>query len=202
MQNDLSAISADGDRRRRRRGALIAALLLSLGLLAVLDAIPAAHAAERDGGDNSLGVGAIDHVGINVPDADEAIALFKDLLGARVVLDARPAPVSAAWKETFSWHATSRIERLVMLQTSAGDRIELFEYSGPEVSARQPREDDAGATHIAFRVRDMTASLAVLRRRGLRVLNEPVTNPDGTRWFYFLTPWNSQLELVVPPNAK
>jgi len=36
----------------------------------------------------------------------------------------------------------------------------------------------------------------------MRVLNDPITLPDGETWFYFLTPWGSQIELVFAPKSK
>jgi len=61
----------------------------------------------------------------------------------------------------------------------------------------QPHEDDAAATHIALRTQDIQASYRALKKAELKTLNEPVTNADGTQWFYFLTPWGSQIELVA-----
>jgi catechol 2,3-dioxygenase-like lactoylglutathione lyase family enzyme len=144
----------------------------------------------------------IDHVGMNVPDMDAAVPFLADLLGTRVVIDIRPAQPDADWRRRFSWHDSSRIDRLVMLVTPSGEHIELFQYHGADIVHQQPHEDDAGATHIAFKVNDIAAAMAVIKQRGLRVLCDPVTNRDGTQWFYFLSPWNSQLELVVPPHPK
>jgi catechol 2,3-dioxygenase-like lactoylglutathione lyase family enzyme len=171
---------------------MIRPLLLSVLLAAAV--LPTAAAAQE------LRVAGVDHVGINVPDAQAAADFFHDLIGTRIVSEMHPAPVSADWKKRFRWHASTRIKRLVMLQALDGSKIELFEYDAPRGSKRQPHEDDAGATHIALKALDIPHSQAVVKRRGLRVLNDPVTLPDGTRWFYFLTPWGSQIELVFAPK--
>lgn len=149
-----------------------------------------------------LAVAGIDHVGINVPDVAVAAAFFADLLGARVVSDMRPGKIPDGWKNAFNWHTSSEIDRIVMMQLQDGSRIELFQYSGPDISSVRPHEDDAAETHIALKTTDIDHSIAVLKNRGLRILNEPVTLPDGERWFYFLTPWNSQLELVFASKSK
>ncbi|MGF6768374.1 catechol 2,3-dioxygenase-like lactoylglutathione lyase family enzyme [Paraburkholderia sp. GAS199] len=148
-----------------------------------------------------LNVAGVDHVGINVPDVDAASAFFADLLGARVVSDMRPGKIPDAWKDSFNWRHTSEIDRIVMMQLRDGSKIELFQYSGPDVSRALPHEEDAAETHIALKTVDLDHSLAVLKARGLRILNDPVTLPDGERWFYFLTPWGSQLELVFAPHS-
>jgi catechol 2,3-dioxygenase-like lactoylglutathione lyase family enzyme len=149
-----------------------------------------------------LAVTDIDHVGINVPDVNAVSAFFADLLGAGVVSDMRPGKIPDAWKTAFHWHKSSEIERVVMTQLADGSKIELFEYSGPEISRVSPHEDDAAETHIAPKAIDIDHSIALLRERKLRMLNDPGTLSDGERWFYFLTPWGSQLELVFPPGSK
>jgi len=178
---------------------------LSLAILLAAAASAAAAFAQGQGpvhraSQPALDAGGIDHVGINVPDAGKAAAFFHDLIGTRVVSDWRPAPVDRQWKRRFRWHANARLSRLMMIEAEDGSRIELFEYASPDASRKQPHEDDAGATHIAFKAHDPVRALATVRAMGLPVLNEPVTLPDGTRWFYFLTPWGSQIELVFPAS--
>lgn len=149
-----------------------------------------------------LAVAGIDHVGINVPDVAVAAAFFEDLLGARIVSDMRPGKIPDGWKKAFNWRTSSEIDRIVMMQLQDGSRIELFQYSGPDISRVRPHEDDAAETHIALKTTDVDHSIAVLKSRGLRILNDPVTLPDGERWFYFLTPWDSQFELVFASESK
>jgi catechol 2,3-dioxygenase-like lactoylglutathione lyase family enzyme len=141
---------------------------------------------------------AIDHVGVNVPDVAKAANFFHDLIGTRIISDIRPAPADAAWKRRFGYHLSAQVTRFVMLQTRAGSKIELFQYSSREAARTQPFADDPGATHIAFRANDINRSMKVLRRHHLRILNDPITLADGTRWFYFLSPWGSSIELVFP----
>lgn len=157
------------------------------------------HAAAQEA--PAIAGSAIDHIGVNVPDAGQAATFFHDLLGTRIVYDLHPGPVDAAWKKRFRWHPSAQIRRIILIELPGGGaRIELFEYDAPDAAREQPHEDDPGATHISFRARDMKASIAALKARGLRILNEPGTLPDGSRWFYFLSPWGSQLELIFPPE--
>lgn len=173
-------------------------------VLAAATSVVAAFAQETNSLDDAsipaLDVGGIDHVGINVPDAGRAAAFFHDLIGTRVVSDWRPAPVDRQWKRRFRWHASARLRRLTMIEADDGSKIELFEYASPHASHRQPHEDDASATHIALKAHDPARVVATVRAMGLTVLNEPATLPDGTRWFYFLSPWGSQIELVFPAS--
>ncbi|WP_443478342.1 VOC family protein [Novosphingobium aerophilum] len=173
-------------------------------LLAAATPVAAAFAQEKsrfdDASTPALEVSGIDHVGINVPDAGKAAAFFHDLIGTRVMSDWRPAPVDRQWKRRFRWHASARLRRLMMIEAGDGSKIELFEYASPHASLRQPHEDDVSATHIALKAHDPARAVATVRAMGLTVSNEPVTLPDGSRWFYFLTPWGSQIELVFPAS--
>ncbi|MDU6388676.1 MAG: VOC family protein, partial [Pantoea sp.] len=101
-----------------------------------------------------------------------------------------------AWKAAFNWHQSSDLKRFVMMRLPDGTGIELFQYSGAQIDHTRPHQDDDGATHIALRTHDVPASFKAIQKAGLKTLNEPVTNADGTQWFYFLTPWGSQIELV------
>lgn len=174
--------------KKRHATALASALLLgSLSLSAAASAEPTAPTVRITG---------IDHVGINVPDIDRAVAFFATTFGAVKESDITPGAIPDAWKTAFNWRHSSELQRFVMIRLPDGSGIELFQYHGAEINPAQPHEDDAAATHIALRTRDIQQSYAALKKAGLKLLNEPVTNADGTTWFYFLTPWGSQIELV------
>lgn len=178
------------------KAAPLTTLALSLALaLGAQAATPSSQSTSQP----ALQASAIDHIGINVPDIDAATAFFNDLLGATTISDVRPGVIPEQWKANFRWRQSSELQRFVMLQLNGGSKIELFQYQGAQINHQQPFEDDIGATHIALRTADIDRSLAVVKAKGLKVLNEPITNPDGVRWFYVLTPWGSQLELVSLP---
>ena len=149
----------------------------------------------------ALQVSTIDHVGMNVPDIDSATKFFSDLMGARIISDMSPGSIPDEWKAQFRWHKSSDLKRFVMLQMAGGAKIELFQYQGAEIDHAHPHGDDAGASHVALRTSDIDRSLALLKSMNVTILNEPITNPDGVRWFYFQTPWGSQIELVSVPNT-
>lgn len=142
-------------------------------------------------------ISGIDHAGINVPDINAAVEFFAKTFGAKIESDITPGAIPDAWKTAFKWRLSSDLTRFVMVRLPDGTGIELFQYSGAEINHAQPHEDDASATHIALRTQDIQASYEALKKSGLKTLNEPITNADGTQWFYFLTPWGSQIELVT-----
>ena len=146
----------------------------------------------------ALDAPAIDHVGITVPDARSAAAFFEELIGTRIVLEMRPGEVGQPWKDRFAWQGSSELTCILMLATREGARIELFEFSAPDADKRLPSQDDAGGMHIAFRAYDINRCMMLLQAHGLRIVNEPLSMPDGTKWFYFVSPWGALLELVFP----
>lgn len=138
----------------------------------------------------------VDHAGINVPDLANAIAFFQTTFGATLASDITPGAIPDAWKAAFNWHQSSELKRFVMMRLPDGTGVELFQYSGAQIGRARPHQDDDAATHIALRTQDVPASYQAIQKAGLKTLNAPVTNADGTQWFYFLTPWGAQIELV------
>ncbi|MCA6997399.1 MULTISPECIES: VOC family protein [Dickeya] len=141
-------------------------------------------------------ISGVDHAGMNVPDLGKAIAFFQTTFGATLESDITPGAIPTAWKSAFNWRQSSELKRFVMLRLPDGTGVELFQYSGKRISHSRPHQDDDAATHIALKTQDVTSSYEAIKNAGLKTLNEPVTNADGTQWFYFLTPWGSQIELV------
>lgn len=179
-------------------------LALSVAFAVSAQAAPPTPQGETamNSGKSSLQVSTIDHVGMNVPDIDEATRFFSDLMGAKVISDMSPGSIPDQWKQQFRWHASSNLQRFVMLQMAGGAKLELFQYHGADINPAHPHGDDAGAGHVALQTDDIDRSLALLKSKHVTILNEPVTNPDGVRWFYFQTPWGSQIELVSLPDAR
>jgi catechol 2,3-dioxygenase-like lactoylglutathione lyase family enzyme len=176
-----------------KTNSMTSALLASTLLLSMASvSLPALSA----GSAPVVSIAGIDHTGINVPDIGQAIGFFSKTFGARIDSDITPGAIPDAWKATFNWHPSSELTRFVMMRLPDGTGVELFQYRGEHISHRRPHEDDDAATHIALKTPDIRTSYEALKKAGINTLNEPVTNADGTQWFYFLTPWGSQIELV------
>src|ERR1700760_3543805 len=99
----------------------------------------------------------IDHVGIAVPDLDEAIAFYDRAFGVRSV------------------HEEGNEEqgvREAMLAVGDGEtRIQLLAPLSPESTiAKFIDPNGPGLQQLAFRVADVAAVSATLRERGLRLL--------------------------------
>jgi catechol 2,3-dioxygenase-like lactoylglutathione lyase family enzyme len=148
----------------------------------------------------------VDHIGINVPDLNQAVQFFTTVLGFAPVTQIGPVSLEAAWRKPNHLHAGTGSVTIKMLRAGTGASIELFEYQASAGSRQQPGGDDIGATHISFYTSNMAASVAYLRAKGVKLLSEPVVtkagDTAGETWVYFETPWGAKMELNSYPNGK
>lgn len=169
----------------------------------MVTALPSTQAAPV--GAHAPGIVGIDHVGINVPDLDQAVAFFHDLFGFEPVTRIGPVKMDAAWKRANRIHDGADTVSLVMLRAGDGANIELFAYSPAAGSATQPHGDDIGATHIALYTSDIDGAKAFLESKGIAFrssINAGAGDTEGERWVYFVTPWGAPFELTSYPNGK
>jgi catechol 2,3-dioxygenase-like lactoylglutathione lyase family enzyme len=153
------------------------------------------------------GLRGTDHVGFTVPNLEEAVRFFVDVVGCEAFFELGPMQSDGDWMETqLNVHPRSVIRRLKFLRCRHGSNFELFEYEAPDQNRAQPRNSDIGGHHLAFYVDDMDAAVSYLKEQGVRVLGEPTVRTHGLTagmsWVYFLSPWGMQLELVSYPNGR
>lgn len=149
---------------------------------------------------------ALDHVAVTVPDLEEAVAFFVEVLGAEVVYRRAyaPAPGTDEMAVQFGAHPAASW-RLAKLRLAGAD-LEVFEYRAPDLRMAFPRGCDAGGGHLGLRVADVDAAVAELRDEPrVRVLGTvqeiPPPHPlAGRRWVYLFAPWGLVLELVADPT--
>jgi len=153
------------------------------------------------------GLRGTDHIGFTVPDMDEAIEFFVDVVGCEPFFELGPLQSDGDWMQVhLNVHPAAVARRVKFMRCGFGANFELFEYSAPDQRHEQPRNSDIGGHHLAFYVDDIHASIAYLRAKGVRVLGEPTVRTSGPNggqtWVYFLAPWGMQFELVSFPQGK
>ena len=141
------------------------------------------------------------HIGITVPDIEEGIAFFENVLGAVTVFRTGPFEVDDAFMTRRLGAASgSKIRDLVFLRCGNGPFVELFEYGGEDSKARPPRVSEVGGMHLCFEVEDVFASAERLKAQGIDLLEGPNSITEGPlagfSWIYFKTPWGQALEIA------
>src|SRR6476469_667930 len=100
---------------------------------------------------------AIDHVGIAVPDLDEAIALYRDTFGMEMVHEETNEEQGVREAMIAVGDSGSCIQLLAPLNETS-TIAKFLDRSGP------------GLQQLAYRVTDLEVVCAVLRDRGVRLL--------------------------------
>jgi catechol 2,3-dioxygenase-like lactoylglutathione lyase family enzyme len=127
----------------------------------------------------------VDHVGIRVPDFDEAVAWYTGKLDFRLISS------TSLGKLTFGF----------LSPADDGFRIEIL--AGPGAASR-PSYDDlhasydlAGWHHMGMRVASVDEAIAELKRRGVKIVSEPHDVPLlRLRVAFFADPWGNLLEVT------
>jgi catechol 2,3-dioxygenase-like lactoylglutathione lyase family enzyme len=153
------------------------------------------------------GLRRLDHIGITVPDLQEATAFFVDTLGCEYLYSLGPfRDDTGDWMlEHLNVHPRTVMSRLHFFRCAGAAVFEVFEYSAPDQRRAPPRNSDVGGHHVALYVDDLNAAVSYLRERGVQVFGEPTPSrgpSQGQRWVYFLAPWGMQFELVSYPGGK
>ena len=157
--------------------------------------------------DTLPGLRGTDHIGFTVPDLDEAVDFFVNILGCEAFYDLGPFQADDDWMQThLNVDPRTVMRRLKFLRCKNGSNFEVFEYEAPDQNRAQPKNSDIGGHHLAFYVDDMDAAVAFLKGKGVHVPGEPtirtVGPSAGQSWVYFLSPWGMQFELVSYPQGK
>jgi glyoxylase I family protein len=153
------------------------------------------------------GLRGTDHIGITVPDLDEAERFLVDVLGAVHVYTLGPKRSDDDdWMTVqLGVHPRTVIREIRFLRLGNGSNLELFEYDSADGQSPEPRNSDIGGHHLALYVDDMDAAIAHLRAHDVEIMGEPVASAGaaaGQRWLYFRAPWGMQFELVSYPEGK
>src|ERR687897_2437669 len=131
---------------------------------------------------------AIDHVGVAVPDLDDAIDFYQRTYGMRLLHE-----------ET---NEEQGVREAMMGGGDSGSCIQLLAPLSPESTiAKFLDRSGPGIQQLAYRVADVDASCAALRAKGLRLLyDEPRRGTAGSR-INFVHPKDAGgvlVELVQP----
>lgn len=148
----------------------------------------------------------VQHIGLTVPDMEQAVRFFETLFGAETVMECGSVDVDDRFMSSYlGVPAGRRIKDQRVIRLGNGGNLELFEYAGEAGSSPIKRNSEPGACHLAFEVDDAYSATDRLRAAGVDVLEGPSLIESGPMqglvWVYFRTPWGQFLELVSMAGA-
>ena len=131
---------------------------------------------------------AIDHIGVAVPDLDEAIAFYRDTYGMEL-----------AHEEV---NEEQGVREAMMAVGDSGSHVQLLAPLTPESTiARFLDRHGPGVQQVAYRVEDIDAVSGTLRGRGLRLLYDEPRRGTARSRVNFVHPKDAGgvlVELVEP----
>ena len=137
----------------------------------------------------------IDHVGIAVPDLDDAVAFYAETFGMHVVHE-----------ETNHEQGVREAMLGVGVAGDGGPRVQLLAPLSPESAiARFLDRSGPGLQQLAYRVADVEAASRVLRARGLRLLYDAPRRGTAGSKINFVHPKDAGgvlVELVEPASTS
>ncbi|HTW17696.1 MAG TPA: methylmalonyl-CoA epimerase [Nocardioides sp.] len=131
---------------------------------------------------------AIDHVGMAVPDLDEAIAFYRDILG-----------MTLAHQEV---NEEQGVREAMMAVGDSGSCVQLLApIDETSTIAKFIDRNGPGCQQVAYRVEDVEQVSAILRERGLRLLYDAPKRGTSDSRINFVHPKDAGgvlVELVQP----
>ena len=127
-------------------------------------------------------IGPLNHVGIAVPDIEDAMEIYRTLYGATDITTPFDMPEQGV-KVCFVNLPNSQIELIEPLNEASP--IWKFIEKNPK----------GGQHHVCFEVEEIHAAVAAMRERGATVLGEPRIGAHGTP-IVFVHPKNSNGVLI------
>ena len=176
MHDDFSPAGTD------RRALLKTA---GLALASTFGAQANAASTGRAEGRGIPGARNVDHAGSVVPDLEEAVRFFVDVVGADLLFRSPPA----AGLESKEEAAPGTTVAVAFLRFGPNLNLELLQFIGPRAPTPAPRVSENGAVHIAIWVDDVVRAADYLRAQpGVEIIGgvgEPSSGADkGTTWVY------------------
>ncbi|HSK17338.1 MAG TPA: VOC family protein [Gaiellaceae bacterium] len=197
-------------RIRSRAILVVLAGAIATGVLALAGSPAAAAppvAVEKRDARGLLGLVGVDHVGLTVPDIDEAVAWFEDVMGCSAPLTFGPFsdPEGTFMEDLLDVHPRAVIEQITMIRCGRSANIELFEYDAPDQDLTFPKNSDWAGHHVAFYVTDIDAAVAYMEAKGVEKLLGPLLVTEGPAAGqainYFRAPFGTYVELISYPEG-
>jgi catechol 2,3-dioxygenase-like lactoylglutathione lyase family enzyme len=153
------------------------------------------------------GMRGMDHVGITVPDMEQAVGFFTEVLGCAKAVSFGPFrdDEGTFMQDLLDVHPRAVINQITEIRCGNGSNIELFDYSAPDQKDAKARNSDIGGHHLAFYFDDIAATKTYFDANGIRTLLGPLPIQEGPvagqTILYFFAPWGLQFEAISYPDG-
>jgi catechol 2,3-dioxygenase-like lactoylglutathione lyase family enzyme len=148
-------------------------------------------------------VGSVYHTGFTVSDIERSVAFYRDVLGMRLV---RRQTGTAPYLAQVTGFDGVRLEIALLQPADGGSMLELLQYVSHPAPPTDRATNRPGNGHLCFRVDDLRAACAELRRRGVALVSEPIEITAGSHaggWAVYLRdPDGFTVELYEGPSAS
>jgi catechol 2,3-dioxygenase-like lactoylglutathione lyase family enzyme len=175
------------------RNTVLAAAIAGGANVALADSIP--------------GMRGHDHTGITVPDMQQALDFFTNVVGCEKAMSFGPFADDKGtfMQDVLGVDPKAVIEEITMVRCGSGSNVELFKYTAPDQKDATPKNSDIGGFHIALYVDDVAAAKTYLDGKGVKTRMGPIPVNEGPAAgqtiLYFQAPWGLQLEAISYPNG-
>lgn len=157
--------------------------------------------------DSIPGMRGHDHTGITVPDMQQALDFFINVVGCEKAMSFGPFADDKGtfMQDVLGVDPKAVIEEITIVRCGSGSNIELFKYTAPDQKDATPRNSDIGGFHIALYVDDVAAAKTYLDGKGVKTRMGPIPVNEGPAAgqtiLYFQAPWGLQLEAISYPDG-
>jgi catechol 2,3-dioxygenase-like lactoylglutathione lyase family enzyme len=150
----------------------------------------------------------IDHIGITVPNLEEASLFFEKALDAVPMYDnikrGEPPLRGPAVEKQLNLAPDTSLITMRMMKLGNGPGLELFEMQRSD-QQRPARPSDLGVQHFAVYVDDIEAAAEKFISAGGELMTGPNATfgpeeGEGNAWLYARTPWGTIVELISHPS--
>jgi len=147
-------------------------------------------------------VGSVYHTGFTVSNIERSVAFYRDILGLRLV---KRQTGTLPYLATVTGFEGVRLEIAHLQPAAGGSMLELLQYVSHPAPATDRATNRPGNGHLCFKVGDIQAACAELRRRGVPLVSEPTEITAGAHaggWAVYLRdPDGFTVELYQGPSV-
>ena len=111
------------------------------------------------------------HTGFVVGDIDAMILFYRDIIGLSLESQGE---LSGELVSLVTGYAEAQVRVAFLGKAGDNHQVELVQYVTPSGRERHGPKNDAGATHLCFKVDNLDVAHAELSDRGVRFVSPPV----------------------------